>query len=133
MEISSITPEAMAVVVSLIAPLTGFEPDPYTAPLEYTARDVFCLAQNAFWEARNQSDEGRRLTGWRSQRSPTPSARSCGRGGSSRGRTTGRVIVSRVSGSPTVPGSIRCGLRRTRSRPTLTILRTARCSTTHST
>lgn len=50
-----VTAGTMAVVVQLVAALS-YEPAP---PFEYSNEDIFCLAQNVFWEARDQSIEGK--------------------------------------------------------------------------
>lgn len=55
---AGITREALAVVLQLMAPLQMQE-HPYVQPLTIAPEQVFCLARNAFWEARNQDDEGR--------------------------------------------------------------------------
>lgn len=55
---AGVTREALAVVLQLLAPISGPE-HPLLPPFGYSAEQVFCLAQNAFWEARNQSEEGR--------------------------------------------------------------------------
>lgn len=55
---AGLTPQALAVVVQLLAPLQQAE-HPSLPTYQHTAEQVFCLAQNAFWEARNQSEEGR--------------------------------------------------------------------------
>lgn len=54
-----LTTAAMALVLQLMAPLTGFDESPHVARFDHTPEEVFCLAQNMFWEARNQSQEGR--------------------------------------------------------------------------